>query len=108
MEKELKNLLYQHKGTLKKAYGQNFLTDRMVVEDIADECIPVVRDAIREADREKAEAEALAKAEAEDAAQQAQLQEAQTRERITTIALIASGALVLGLILLRIFRKKKV
>ena len=49
-----------------------------------------------------------ARLKAEAAAQQAQLQKTQTRERITTIALIASGALVLGLILLRFFRKKKV
>ena len=48
-----------------------------------------------------------ARLKAEAAAQQAQLQEAQTCERITTIVLIASGALVLGLILLQMFRKKK-
>ena len=34
MSKNLKSLLLEHKVTLKKAYGQNFLTDESVLLDI--------------------------------------------------------------------------
>lgn len=34
MEKNLKNLLYKHGLVLKKAYGQNFLTDEQLLDDI--------------------------------------------------------------------------
>ncbi len=36
--KTIKNILTAFKVRLKKEYGQNFLTDRSVVEDIADNC----------------------------------------------------------------------
>ena len=40
-----------------KELGMHVLKILILVEDIADECIPVVKDAIRQADREKAEEE---------------------------------------------------
>ena len=48
MEKELKNLLYQHKVTLKKAYGQNFLTDEFLLDEIVEKAGVTEKDVVLE------------------------------------------------------------
>ncbi len=48
MEKELKNLLYQHKVTLKKAYGQNFLTDENLLDEIVEKAGVTENDTVLE------------------------------------------------------------
>ncbi len=48
MEKELRNLLYQHKVTLKKAYGQNFLTDETLLDEIVEKAGVTENDTVLE------------------------------------------------------------
>ena len=48
MEKELRNLLYQHKVTLKKAYGQNFLTDELLLDEIVEKAGVTEKDTVLE------------------------------------------------------------
>jgi len=45
MEKKLKNLLYEHGFTFKKAYGQNFLTDESLLDEIVEKA-GVTKDSI--------------------------------------------------------------
>ena len=48
MDKSLKNLLAEHKLTLKKAYGQNFLTDENLLAEIVDKAGVNCRDTVLE------------------------------------------------------------
>ncbi len=48
MEKNLKSLLYQHNVQLKKAYGQNFLTDTFLLDEIVEKAGVTENDTVLE------------------------------------------------------------
>ena len=48
MEKSLKTLLKEHGFAFKKAYGQNFLTDRTLLDDIVEKAGITDKDTVLE------------------------------------------------------------